>query len=131
MAHSIESRVPFLDYRLVEFVLGLPDELKVSDGLTKRILRNGMNGMLPPAIRDRTDKLGFVTPEQAWMRESAPDLFRQKLGEAVAASQGILRADESRKILDEIIDGRRPFSFLPWRMINFGLWMKEFSVALA
>jgi asparagine synthase (glutamine-hydrolysing) len=131
MAHSIESRVPFLDYRLVEFVLGLPDELKVSEGMTKRILRTGMNGMLPPAIRDRTDKLGFVTPEQTWMRESAPDLFREKLREAVAASHGILRADESRKILDEVIDGRRPFSFLPWRMINFGLWMKEFSVALA
>ena len=130
MAHSIESRVPFLDYRLVEFVLGLPDDFKVSDGLTKRVLREGMTGIIPQPIRNRTDKLGFVTPEQAWLREADPELFRRKLDESVAASQGILRGSEARKLLDEVIDGRRPFSFLPWRMINFGMWMKEFSVSL-
>ena len=63
MGHSIESRVPFLDYRLVEFVLGLPDEYKLSGGVTKRILRQGMSGILPAPICDRMDKLGFVTPE--------------------------------------------------------------------
>ena len=59
MAHSIESRVPYLDYRLVEFVLGLPDDFKLANGITKRVQRAGMSGVLPDRIRDRIDKLGL------------------------------------------------------------------------
>src|SRR5207249_206035 len=57
MAHSVESRTPFLDYRLVEFLLSLPSHYKISQGMTKRVLRQGMQGILPEAIRLRTDKL--------------------------------------------------------------------------
>jgi asparagine synthase (glutamine-hydrolysing) len=128
MGHSIESRVPFLDYRLVEFVLGLPDEFKLSGGVTKRVLRHGMSGILPDAIRDRMDKLGFVTPEETWLRETAPDLFREKLNDAVVASGGILRKTEANKMLEDMISGRMRFSFLPWRLISFGEWVKQFSV---
>lgn len=128
MGHSIESRVPYLDYRLVEFVLGLPDEYKLSGGVTKRVLRQGMSGVLPDEIRDRMDKLGFVTPEETWLRETAPDLFREKLNEAIAASGGILRKAEVNKMLEDIIEGRLRFSFLPWRLISFGEWVKQFSV---
>lgn len=128
MAHSIESRVPFMDYRLVEFVLGLPDEYKLSHGMTKRVLRQGMSGILPDAIRDRISKLGFVTPEETWLREAEPDLFREKLAQAVEASQGILQKTESLQMLEDIIQGKAPFSFLPWRMISFGEWVKQFSV---
>jgi asparagine synthase (glutamine-hydrolysing) len=130
MAHSIESRVPFLDYRLVEFVVGLPDEFKLSDGITKRVLRQGMSGVLPDSIRDRMDKLGFVTPEEVWLRESAPDLFRKKLDQAIDVSGGILRADSSRMVLEKMISGSTKFNFLPWRMINFGEWIKRFSVEI-
>lgn len=128
MGHSIESRVPFLDYRLVEFVLGLPDEYKLSGGVTKRVLRQGMSGILPDAIRDRMDKLGFVTPEETWLRETAPDLFREKMNEAIAVSGGILRKAEVNKMLEDMISGRVRFSFLPWRLISFGEWVKQFSV---
>jgi asparagine synthase (glutamine-hydrolysing) len=130
MAHSVESRVPFLDYRLVEFVVGLPDEFKLSDGITKKVLRAGMSDILPDRIRDRMDKLGFVTPEEVWMRERAPDLFRSKLADAVDVSDGIFGADEAFGVLEEMISGRQKFSFLPWRMINFGEWVKRFSVEI-
>ena len=130
MAHSIESRVPFLDHRLVEFMLGLPDEYKLSEGITKRILRQGMSGILPNEIRDRMDKKGFETPEEIWLRETAPDLFRMKLGDAINVSQGVLHREESLRILEEMIAGERPFSFLPWRMISFGEWVKSFGVAV-
>lgn len=128
MGHSIESRVPFLDYRLVEFVLGLPDEYKLSGGVTKRVLRQGMSGILPDVIRERMDKLGFVTPEEIWLRETAPDLFREKMNEAIAASGGILRKAEVNKMLEDMISGQLRFSFLPWRLISFGEWVKQFSV---
>lgn len=128
MAHSIESRVPFLDYRLVEFVLGLPEEFKISDGVTKRVMRDGMQGILPEMIRNRMDKLGFVTPEEVWLREKNPDQFRAVLREAVDASQGILN-DSACDLLEKMIAGQMPFNFLIWRMISFGKWMKVFSVA--
>lgn len=130
MAHSVESRVPFLDYRLIEFVVGLPDEFKLSDGITKRVLRDGMSGILPDQIRDRMDKLGFVTPEEVWLRERAPDLFRTKLADAVAVSHSVLNSKEAHQLLEDMISGGQKFSFLPWRMINFGEWVKRFSVAV-
>ncbi|WP_026182824.1 asparagine synthase (glutamine-hydrolyzing) [Leeia oryzae] len=128
MAHSIESRVPFLDYRLVEFVIGLPDEFKLSAGITKRILRDALHNTLPSSIRSRMDKLGFVTPEEVWLRELAPDKFRTKLADAIVTADGILKPQESMELLESMINGTRPFSFLPWRLINFGEWIKTFSV---
>jgi len=69
MAFSIESRVPFLDHRLVEFAFSLNDDDLIHKGETKRILRNSLRGILPDAIATRKDKKGFVTPgEIKWLR---------------------------------------------------------------
>ncbi|MBL0103475.1 MAG: asparagine synthase (glutamine-hydrolyzing) [Bacteroidetes bacterium] len=69
MMYSIESRVPFLDHRLVEFAFSLADEDKFKDGITKIILRKSMQGILPESIINRYDKKGFVTPgEVKWLR---------------------------------------------------------------
>lgn len=68
MAHSIETRHPFLDYRLVEFAVGCPADFKLRDGWSKWILRNAMKGILPEKIRLRKTKLGFDAPDNAWMR---------------------------------------------------------------
>lgn len=130
MAHSIESRVPFLDYRLVEFVLGLPDDYKLSNGMTKRVLRDSMAGILPSAIQNRMDKLGFVTPEEVWLRERAPDAFRARLNKAIDSAAGVLKGNECRELLEAMIQGRQRFSFLPWRMISFGQWIDTFSVKI-
>jgi asparagine synthase (glutamine-hydrolysing) len=129
MAHSIEARVPFLDYRLVELTLGFPDEYKIRDGLTKRVLRVALADMLPEAVRTRTDKLGFVTPEQAWMRERDPQGFRNALAEAIEASSGIIR-DQALKLYDDVVAGSRPFDYQIWRLISFGAWMRTFNARL-
>jgi asparagine synthase (glutamine-hydrolysing) len=131
MAHSIESRVPFLDYRLVEFVLGLPDDYKLSGGMTKRVLRDSMEGILPTAIQNRMDKLGFVTPEEVWLRERAPDTFRARLDQAIDSAEGVLKGKECREMLEAMIKGSQRFSFLPWRMISFGQWVETFSVKIS
>lgn len=128
MAHSIESRCPFLDYRLVEFALGLPDSYKFSDGITKRALRKAMDGILPDTIRDRVSKLGFMAPEEVWMKRINPDVFRQKMRDAIEASDGILNSN-ALQILEDTITGKREFTALPWRLINFGEWMKTFNVS--
>ena len=128
MAHSIEARVPFLDYRLVEFTLGLPEEQKLEGGITKRVLRDAMRGVLPEEVRTRTDKIGFATAEEQWLR-TRPGSFRAALRDAVEASCGVLRPS-ALQLLEDIVRGQRPFSYLPWRMISFGAWMRRFGVAL-
>jgi len=67
MAFSIESRVPFLDYRLVDYVMGLPGVYKFNDGWSKFIFRIAMKEILPHQILWRKDKLGFSTPERKWL----------------------------------------------------------------
>lgn len=67
-AHSVEARLPFLDYRLVEKIASLPLDQKMRRGWTKYILREAMKGLLPEKVRKRKAKIGFVTPEQVWFR---------------------------------------------------------------
>ena len=128
MAVSVESRVPFLDHRLVEYVLGLPDAFKLSDGETKRVMRLALEGILPEPVRTRQDKLGFVTAEETWMRHSHRAAFRERLQRAVRCSDGILREHAALGVFDAIATGERRFSFIPWRMISLGEWMEEFRV---
>lgn len=129
MAHSIEARVPFLDHNLVEFVLGLPDDFKISRGITKRVLREGLREVLPDAIRNRMTKLGFATPEEHWVKQEQPKRFRQAVAAAVETCRGILRAD-ALTFADDVIAGRRPFDFAVWRMISFARWVDRFGVRL-
>jgi asparagine synthase (glutamine-hydrolysing) len=69
MAFSIESRVPYLDHRIVEFCVNLPDELKIHNGWTKYILRKSSEPYLPAGIIWRKEKFGFITPEKSWKQE--------------------------------------------------------------
>jgi len=70
MAWSVESRVPFLDHHLVEFLISLPDKYKFRGGQSKPILRGGMRGVVPDSILNRRDKMGFITPQSEWMKTS-------------------------------------------------------------
>ncbi len=127
MAFSIESRAPFLDFRLVELTLGLADRFKIGGGISKRILRSAMAGIVPEKILDRRDKMGFVTPEENWVRHEQPNGFRAILHQAVKASKGVLKP-EAVTMGDAMIDGRIPYNNRFWRLINFGVWMDRFDV---
>lgn len=84
MAHSREVRLPFLDHRLVEFVFSLPDNLIIRDGWTKWILRQAFRGVVPDAILDRVDKLGYEPPQQRWLGTlSWKDLMLEQMMEQV------------------------------------------------
>lgn len=126
MAHSVESRLPFLDYRLAEFVAALPAEYKLRRGTTKRVLREALAGTLPEKVRARTDKMGFVTPEEHWMK-STPQPFRAEVRRAIDAGQGIVRP-AAAELLEAMLSGARPFDFSIWRIISFGRWMARFGV---
>jgi asparagine synthase (glutamine-hydrolysing) len=129
MAWSIEARVPFLDYRLVEFLAGLPDGFKIRDGATKVVLRNGMRGVVPEPVLARRDKMGFVTPEERWVREAVPGWVRDALEDALAVSGWIVDPDRARRFLADTLAGRVPYSFALWRIICFGRWLRSLDVA--
>ena len=76
MAHSVESRVPFLDHRLAEFAMQLPLEWKHWDGWNKRILRESMRGRIPESVRTRRAKFGFPTAARAWFAGPLADTIQ-------------------------------------------------------
>lgn len=129
MAFGIESRVPFLDYRLVELCLSFDDDLRISDGITKVTLRNAMKDILPEPIRQRMDKIGFATPESVWATKLNPAEFRRHLEDAITVCGGLFSAD-LLKTFDEMVAGTRPYDTTMWRVLCFGRWVRLFKVAL-
>jgi len=127
MAFSVEARVPFLDYRLVEFVVGLPPDLKIERGITKKVLRESLKSILPEKIVTRYDKLGFATPEEYWVRSENTSDWKKALSDAIENSAGIIKPEALKKF-DRVVNGYEPFSFSIWRMICFSTWMKIFNV---
>jgi asparagine synthase (glutamine-hydrolysing) len=73
MAHGVEVRMPFMDWRLVCFAFGLPDRSKIGGGFSKRIVREALRGVLPEPVRARRDKLGFSPPMGDWFRGGLGD----------------------------------------------------------
>ena len=128
MRFSVESRVPFLATDLADFLLTLPEEHLVSSrGETKRILRAAMRGIVPDEVLERRDKIGFVTPEQAWLRQLAP-LVRGWLSDEDGPS--FLHSSPMLAELEEMMAGRRPFTSILWRMINFKRWHAHFITGM-
>jgi asparagine synthase (glutamine-hydrolysing) len=130
MAFSIESRLPFLDYRVVESLFAMPLSHKIRFGLTKRVMRAAMRGVMPDMITNRLSKLGFSTPEEEWMRENA-DLFRDMLEQAVSRLDPLLDATQTMGWYDEI---RRTDRFrechVIWRIISAARWAEVFHVQI-
>jgi len=120
MACSVESRVPFLDLPLVAFAASLPEEHLVGDdGSSKRLLRAALRGIVPDAVLDRRDKIGFATPEAAWLRQR-PDLLRAAITRA--GEVPCLDHDGVAALLEGVLTGRRPAGHLAWRLVNFIRW---------
>lgn len=125
MAHSIESRVPYLDQDLVEAVLRLPDSEIVSGGWSRAILRKSMEGLLPERIRLRRWKVGFTTPESRWLfarRAIFQGLYRSPLFQ----SRPYFRGDAVAKAFREAAEGRVEASMFFWRAINVEVWLRIF-----
>lgn len=129
MAHSVESRAPYLDFGLVEYLYGLPDDFRYSHGESKRILRRAMRKIVPDQVLDRRDKMGFVTPEAVWVRHQGSKFFRDAVGKTVEIAGGIIRPSANRYFGD-MIDGNRRFSHSLWRVVAFGMWLERFRVAV-
>ena len=130
MANSVEARVPFLDYRLVEFAQSLPIDFLDGNMESKKILVNAMKGILPEKVRLRKDKKGFITPEELWFKEQYKSEFLDMFDNYVSNSKGIINIEKAREFLLKVQEGRIRFDYTYWRIILFCVWMKVFNVEL-
>ena len=124
MAFSIESRVPFLDYRLVEFLAVLPLRQKIRNGVTKYILRKAIKGLVPEQIRCRMDKMGFVTPEEVWMKEGLRPFVLDILASPSFRARTYWDADEVLGSYTSYVEGRSAYSPEIWRIVCAELWLR-------
>jgi asparagine synthase (glutamine-hydrolysing) len=125
MAHSVEARVPFLDYRLAEYAFGLPAEQKIQGDLTKAILRHALKGVIPETIRTRTDKMGFVTPERIWLAAELKDCISELVESQSFRERSYFDVDQIRQAFQAHLAGQRDLTFLAWRWINLELWLRQ------
>jgi asparagine synthase (glutamine-hydrolysing) len=125
MAHSLESRVPFLDNELVEVARRIPSRLKHSDGGGKRILRRAMHGLLPDEIIDKP-KQGFSPPDESWYRGPTMELIRSLLLDRRTTERGYFQPQALHRVLDEHEAGRRNHRLLIWSLLCFEWWNRLF-----
>ena len=126
MAHSLEARVPFLDYRLVELLFSLDGGQLIERGRTKAVLRRALGDLLPPVVRDRVDKLGFVTPEGRWLRGKLGELAGDVFASQAFANRGFVDAGAARRRLERHRRGELEAGFELWRALNVELWARTF-----
>ncbi|HCJ59077.1 MAG TPA: asparagine synthase (glutamine-hydrolyzing) [Clostridiaceae bacterium] len=123
MAFSIETRLPFLDYRIVEFAKQVPNKYKLQGGWSKSILRDAMKGVLPDSIRLRKDKMGFATAEKKWLLDQS-EFFRSIFNQRKFLSSKYINPSLVYKDFYDIINSNS-YNHL-WRWIRLELWMRCF-----
>lgn len=122
MAFGIEARVPFLDHRIVELAMRLPDRLKIDGDRRKAALLDAMRGIVAPQVLARRDKIGFVPPQDRWLQEVVgrwSDLCRAPRAEEA----GFLRPGTVARTLERIAAGAP--TAVPWRILNLELWLRQ------
>ena len=124
MATSLESRVPFLDHKLVEFTARMPERMKLRGGTTKYVLRESMKGVLPEKILSRS-KMGFPVPVGSWFRGPFKSVIDEYVLSERALSRGIFAPDFVRKIVSLHLAGEDHSERL-WSLLNFEMWLRRF-----
>jgi asparagine synthase (glutamine-hydrolysing) len=124
MAASIESRVPFLDHPLTEWVAALPQAMKLRGTTTKWILRQAMQGRLPPPILERR-KMGFPVPVGSWLRGPWRPLLSEYVTGPRARARGFFEASAVERLVDEHLRGVNHAERL-WALLTFEIWARMF-----
>jgi asparagine synthase (glutamine-hydrolysing) len=124
MATSIEARVPFLDHRLVELAMSIPQNLKYHDGTTKYILKRALRGVVPDYVIERKKK-GFGTPINAWLLDRLGRFFEHSLFNSALRKRGLFDYGYIERILREHRAGRANYAFFLWCLLNLSLWYDQ------
>ena len=121
MASSVEGRDPFLDHRLVEFVVALPPTMKFRQGSGKYVLKEAMRGTLPDEILDRR-KQGFGTPMPEWLRGRFGELAERTVMSSALGERGLLDMDQVVRLFAAHRAGRGDWSYHLWNLYSVSAW---------
>lgn len=122
MAHGLEARVPILDHPLVELAATIPSNIKFENGTMKRVLKQAAGGVLPPAVRNRTDKMGFPVPLLDWLKGPANGFLREVFSSPKADTRELV---DNRGLVENL--AREPrFGRKIWGLLCLELWQQEF-----
>ncbi len=123
MAHSLEARLPYMDYRLMRFGFSLPVEYKLRDGWTKAVLREGARGLVPDEARLQKIKIAFAVPQKAWMLNGLRGLCREVLLDKQTLERGWFDRDA---LFASVSSDKFLASRLSWRLMNMEIWARLF-----
>jgi asparagine synthase (glutamine-hydrolysing) len=125
MAVSLESRVPLLDHKLIEFVARLPASMKMRGLETKHIFKRAVRDLVPAEILDRP-KQGFGIPLDKWINDQLRNRMRETLMEQRTSGRGIVNQAYVSTLLDEHERGRRDHAGALWTLLMLELWHRNF-----
>jgi len=121
MATSLETRVPFLDHRFVEFSATIPSRLKLQGKNTKYLFKKAMGDVLPPQILNRS-KEGFSIPIKNWLKEDLKPLMLEVLDQQKIKREGFFNTNYVEQLKKEHLSGKENHSHRLWSMMVFGIW---------
>lgn len=127
MAHALEARSPFLDRALLEYVFGLPDQVKLRWGQTKWILRRAFADLIPTPIL-RRGKMGFGIPLQRWFRNDLRDFLQDLLAAPDARLKTYVNQEYVRRILRAHVAGEADHSERLWTLLTFEVWLRNLAL---
>ena len=122
MAHGLESRVPFLDHKLIEFMASVPADIKFKNGNLKHLLRSSFNDEIPASIFNRKDKMGFPVPLQEWFSGPIKPFIDDIMSDIGSHKRDFLDADAIRNNFA----GPGRYSRKMWALVSLELWQQMF-----
>jgi asparagine synthase (glutamine-hydrolysing) len=126
MANALESRVPFFDHKLVEYIFNLPIDQKIKNGWTRFIYREAMKGIIPEGIRRRRSKIGFTNPESEWI-ERKSDKFIEIFSSDSFRSRKYWNADAVLSEFKQFLNGEQSGDILYfWRIFSIEMWLRTY-----
>ncbi len=130
-AFDLDHADPFFDYRLLEFMFRVPGHLKIRDGITKRLLREAMKGLLPEDTRTRIKKTGWNAPAYLWFSCDALTQLQDLIGSQRFRQRGVYNVNEVRRLLAEHVEivkagkPRENHMMFFWQLVNLELWFQR------
>ncbi len=127
MANGIECRMPFMDYRVVEFIFSLPSKSKVGSGYTKRVLREALKGILPNETRLNKEKTGFNAPTTEWFQDELKEWFYKQINSDTFVKNPYFDGLKMREDFLEKLNSNRAsdYEWKYWPYIHLSYWMKQ------